>query len=699
MEINFKYNGEEINCHCDNIKQKVGEIFLKYKTDVDLKSIIFLYSGTPINPNLSIGKIINNFDIKRKKIAIIVTGLKGESNLSLINSDNIICPKCGERAKFDIINYQIVLECTKGCPNDPLSLQDYENTQKMDISKIICQKCKTNNKADSYNNIFYRCIQCKMNLCIQCQNKHKSENNDHTFINYDDKEYICDKHNEKYISYCKKCEKNICLYCKNGHKMHPIINFEDLLPGINEANSNINKLKNNIDKFKEKINDLINMLNQRKNDIKFFFEIYKNILHSLNNKKINYEMLYSFNNIKKSEIMQDISYCKFNDNSGIMLQKLNEIFNKISNKFDDKKISYHTEEPKIIREERNIDKHKIESIMNRYEKNFNENIIENNIIRNENYINNRNSYENYLNNKYGYEDYYRNRYGYENHLDYNNNYGNYYKNRYSYENIMNNNNNKQKSNVNKNEKNIKNRLSHEKIINNNIEPLFIRNERHFELNLRDPNIKRNEKFNNNNDNDKIPHYINRNEKIINHNYKIESNFNRNEKITNYNKIEVNINDNKKIFNSNIIEPYNNRNDYIINNNFLEPNNIRNENIINNNINMNKGFLFDKYYNGPKINNNERIINNNNKIEPNININEKITNNNFIEPNIDKNEKANNNKIEPNINRNEKISNNIKIKPNMDNNEKASNNKIEPNININEKISNKNDEKLKIKKNK
>ena len=42
-------------------------------------------------------------------------------------------------------------------------------------------------------------------------------------------------------------------------------------------------------------------------------------------------MLYSYDNMKKSEILQDIRYCKSNNN-GIMIQKLNEIFSKIQKK-------------------------------------------------------------------------------------------------------------------------------------------------------------------------------------------------------------------------------------------------------------------------------------------------------------------------------------------------------------------------------
>ena len=136
---------------------------------------------------------------------ILITENQFQPKSCWIRSKSIICPKCGECAKLDIKNYKVVFTCTKGCKNvENISLNEYEKTQKIDISKIICDECKINNKANSYNNIFYICNQCKKNMCIQCQNKHKQNYKEHNSINYDDKNYICGIHNENYVSYCEQ---------------------------------------------------------------------------------------------------------------------------------------------------------------------------------------------------------------------------------------------------------------------------------------------------------------------------------------------------------------------------------------------------------------------------------------------------------------------------------------------------------------
>ena len=128
---------------------------------------------------------------------------------------------------------KIFIQCKNKHNIGNILLNEYENTQKIDISKIKFYKCKKENQAKSYKNIFYRCNQCNKNLCPYCKEKYLKENEEHNIINYDDKNYLCNIHNEKYTSYCKDCNENICLYFKNEHKMHGIINFENILPNIN----------------------------------------------------------------------------------------------------------------------------------------------------------------------------------------------------------------------------------------------------------------------------------------------------------------------------------------------------------------------------------------------------------------------------------------------------------------------------------
>jgi len=98
------------------------------------------------------------------------------------------------------------------------------------------------------------------------------------------------------------------------------------------ANNNITKLKDKINKFKNIIDDIIKKLQEIKVNIDYFYDINKDILKSLN-KNINYEILYNFNKINKSEIINDINYIINNKDNNI--QNLFNIYNKMNNKYND----------------------------------------------------------------------------------------------------------------------------------------------------------------------------------------------------------------------------------------------------------------------------------------------------------------------------------------------------------------------------
>ena len=61
----------------------------------------------------------------------------------------------------------------------------------INLKNIICNICKERNKSDTYNNEFYKCYECNINICPLCKSKH---NNEHNIINYDKVHYICNKH-------------------------------------------------------------------------------------------------------------------------------------------------------------------------------------------------------------------------------------------------------------------------------------------------------------------------------------------------------------------------------------------------------------------------------------------------------------------------------------------------------------------------
>ena len=103
-------------------------------------------------------------------------------------------------------------------------LNEFDNSQNIDEEKIICDKCQCN-KSESYKKKFYKCNKCKMKLCYLCNSNHDES---HEAINYENKNYICEDHNEKYISYCKTCNKNICSICLGNHNNHDIISYTEL---------------------------------------------------------------------------------------------------------------------------------------------------------------------------------------------------------------------------------------------------------------------------------------------------------------------------------------------------------------------------------------------------------------------------------------------------------------------------------------
>ena len=248
VEIEFIYNGiktviqSELNKKFKDILQN-----LNTKIEIQIDSIYCLYSGKVLNDqNLTLDKIINNIDKKSRKISILINDIgKANKNSSLVKSKQAICPKCGEKAKMSIIDYKIRLyDCINGHDTNDILLEQFENSQKIDLSKIICDNCKKNNKANSYKNMFYRCNICKKSLCPLCKDQHDL---DHNIINYDEKNNICEKHSYPYTFYCKACHNNICILCERDHDGHETVSFGKILHDENVLKNKMKELRNKID--------------------------------------------------------------------------------------------------------------------------------------------------------------------------------------------------------------------------------------------------------------------------------------------------------------------------------------------------------------------------------------------------------------------------------------------------------------------
>ena len=252
-EVEFIYNGAKIIIQCkSNEKMKNICQNLANQIQINKNDIYFSYNGKAgiqFNEELTFEEMINKEDKKRNKMSILVTkkeNIDKEEENDIIKSKDIICPKCGESIRMDIIDYKITLyECKNGHKIENILLDKFVNTQKIDRAKIKCEICKEKNKSIIYNNNFYRCITCKKNICQLCKLNHDKT---HQIINYTDKYYICEKHNENYTSYCENCKMNICALC-DEHKSHKKIFFGDMVPNKDELIKNNKILKEYINLF------------------------------------------------------------------------------------------------------------------------------------------------------------------------------------------------------------------------------------------------------------------------------------------------------------------------------------------------------------------------------------------------------------------------------------------------------------------
>ena len=87
---------------------------------------------------------------------VLAVRKSNEDNRDVIESSkDIICPQCKEPCLIKLNDYQIKLyECRNGHTNEGIKIDDFQKTQEVNISLIICDQCKIKNKGNTYNNEF-----------------------------------------------------------------------------------------------------------------------------------------------------------------------------------------------------------------------------------------------------------------------------------------------------------------------------------------------------------------------------------------------------------------------------------------------------------------------------------------------------------------------------------------------------------------
>ena len=331
-EVEFILNGQSTIIQC-NTSEKMLDIIKKYGTKalINLNELNFLYKGDQLKIDSTFEEVASNMDKERKKMSVLViTGEEDEQNINAKKSRYIICPECKENARISMKDYKISLyDCKNEHRKDNISLDKFDSTQYLDENKILCDNCKNNNKGSTYENKFFICYTCKINLCPLCKGKH---DNEHELIDYDQKFFICDSHNENFISYCENCKIDICIMCEKEHVGHNLIGYGEIVQDKKELKKNLNDLKNKINQFKNDIKDIITKLNDLMENLDLYYNIYEDMIKYYDKKNRNYSILKNIIDMNKINItfIEDINKIIDDKNFKNKFNNMIDIYDKMT---------------------------------------------------------------------------------------------------------------------------------------------------------------------------------------------------------------------------------------------------------------------------------------------------------------------------------------------------------------------------------
>ena len=331
VEIEFIYleNKTIIQGNLDDSFSFIINKFID-KSKLDLNNLHFLSNGKILNKNDLIKNIMNESEIKNKKKIILVQSINNTINIgnnNFIKSNDIICPTCKEICKYEIKDYRIkLLGCKNGHIKENIKLKEFNDTQKIDITKIKCNICNKS-KNEVFNQELYICCDCNKNLCLLCKSKH---DNTHSIINYENKNYVCIKHDEQFFKYCEDCKIDLCLSCTEGHKNHKVISFEDKLINLKDLRKKMNDLNSLLNTFKKNLNELIQKLKNIEENMDIFYNILNDTISiSEKNKNRNYNLLVNLNNINDI-LNHEINKIKNNSNYAYNLSELLNLYEEMN---------------------------------------------------------------------------------------------------------------------------------------------------------------------------------------------------------------------------------------------------------------------------------------------------------------------------------------------------------------------------------
>ena len=300
FKVFFSYEKKTFQMQCSR-EEVMQTIFSKFanKLEKNINDFDFFYEGNKIDKNKKLSDLIHNEN--KKEIVVSV-----EKKLKIIKCPQCICNDC----IINIEDYKIQFtNCNYGHTVYKI-FDDYNESQKIDHSKIICcnNKCGVNQKDCPSN--FYKCLICTKLVgrtryyCNKCNKEHSIRHKDTKL--YDEKNYYCEKDFKQLISYCEDCNKDLCEVCQNSHLEHKINSYDSMI----QNNVEINNIKKDLEKIKDKISDLRCIIDNIKDHLDGALKIFeqyceigqdiieKYVLYNKNLK--NHRVLQSIINLNKS---------------------------------------------------------------------------------------------------------------------------------------------------------------------------------------------------------------------------------------------------------------------------------------------------------------------------------------------------------------------------------------------------------------
>ena len=317
IKVDFNYKGIITSIQATE-NSILGDICknLCLKVNVDINSLLFLYGGNKVNEKSTINELANRNDKERGKMSILVVDINSEDEeTSLKEINQVVCPICKNSCRLHIDDYEIRLfDCFNGHPSKTIPLNEYALTTNIELTEIKCAICKERNKSNTYNNLFYICLNCNINLCPICKSNH---NQNHNVINYDDKNYVCYKHNEVFNSFCNSCKINICILCEKEHIGHNLTFYSTVISEKEAKLEDLNILKNKLNILKTDIKNIKEDLDLFLKNVDILYNLNNSIIKHYDIRKRNYQTLTNLSDLKIDLYINEINQIIENKNKGV----------------------------------------------------------------------------------------------------------------------------------------------------------------------------------------------------------------------------------------------------------------------------------------------------------------------------------------------------------------------------------------------